>query len=285
MQMRRAAVLLMVASLGAAPAAWGWGDQGHQIICALAMEEMQPSTRAKVRALAAADRRYNTFAESCVWPDHPKQRRPEHFVNVPRDASAIQDESCPEASACLFTAIAADSAVLRDHASTKSARLRALKFLGHWMGDLHQPLHVSFADDRGGNSIRVTGLCTEELHATWDRCLVSRELGDGNPFTIARKLAKEIDDADRTAWKSSGIVGWANESFQIAIDPASLYCVEKNGVCQYDATHRDLGPHQTHRTVKIDEGYVDTNGPIVRERIKRAGVRLAKLLDDLFAAP
>jgi S1/P1 Nuclease len=47
-------------------------------------------------------------------------------------------------------------------------RLIVLKSVGHWVGDIHQPLHVSFVDDRGGNNIRVSGQCAGNLHATWD---------------------------------------------------------------------------------------------------------------------
>jgi hypothetical protein len=53
-----------------------------------------------------------------------------------------------------------------------------LKFLGHWVGEIHQPLHVSFEDDRGGNGILVTGICGTNLHAAWDTCLVLTEVGE-----------------------------------------------------------------------------------------------------------
>jgi hypothetical protein len=55
--------------------------------------------------------------------------------------------------------------------------LIALKSLGHWVGDIHQPLHVSFLDDRGGNTIRTSGQCPGNLHAVWDNCLVQYAIG------------------------------------------------------------------------------------------------------------
>jgi hypothetical protein len=72
----------------------------------------------------------------------------------------------------VLTAILADSKVLASKAETDADRLIALKSLGHWVGDIHQPLHVSFGDDRGGNNISVSGQCSGNLHATWDNCLV-----------------------------------------------------------------------------------------------------------------
>jgi hypothetical protein len=57
------------------------------------------------------------------------------------------------------------------------AKLAALKFLGHWIGDLHQPLHVSFEDDRGGGRVLTSGPCGLNLHAVWDGCIVAMKLG------------------------------------------------------------------------------------------------------------
>ena len=96
----------------------------------------------------------------------------------------------------------------------------ALKFLGHFMGDIHQPLHVSFQDDRGGNSVDTTGVCGSNLHSAWDTCLLKKAVGT-NPLAAAFALEAEITDADRAAWVAAGPMDWANESFAIAIAPAT----------------------------------------------------------------
>ena len=60
--------------------------------------------------------------------------------------------------------------MLSSSSATEQETLEALKYLGHWVGDVHQPLHVSFEDDRGGNEIGVSGgVCSHNLHAVWDR--------------------------------------------------------------------------------------------------------------------
>src|SRR5262249_32700789 len=82
---------------------------------------------------------------------------------------------CPMASKCLFTAIDKEMKVLSKSSNDK-AKLAALKFLGHWIGDLHQPLHVSFEDDRGGGKIRESGPCTVNLHSVWDGCIIEHKL-------------------------------------------------------------------------------------------------------------
>jgi hypothetical protein len=74
------------------------------------------------------------------------------------------------------------SAILSDardlaFASVPGERLQLLKTLGHWVGDIHQPFHVSFADDRGGNLVAIAGPCRHGLHAVWDACIIESQPG------------------------------------------------------------------------------------------------------------
>jgi hypothetical protein len=157
--------------------AWAWGDEGHKVICEIAFRLSQPNTRAEIRKLIATDEQFNTFSASCVWPDHPRQRAIEHFVNLRRDSDGLHAETCPGAAACVVTAIKKDFEVLSSSNASQAEKLASLKFLGHWIGDIHQPLHVSFEDDRGGNNVPVSGLCGPNLHSAWDTCLVLKGVG------------------------------------------------------------------------------------------------------------
>jgi len=140
----------------------------------IAMRLVQPNTRAEIQKLISTDERFTSFSDACTWPDHPRQRASEHFVNLPRDSDGLHAEACPGASACVVTAIKKDFEVLSSASASQAQKLASLKFLGHWVGDIHQPLHVSFEDDRGGNSVLVTGLCDANLHSAWD-ALCSRQ--------------------------------------------------------------------------------------------------------------
>ncbi len=135
-----------------------WGDVGHRVICQIAYEELKPEIKARVDALVAIDPKFRTFADGCIWPDvFPRQRPAEHFVDLPRAAKGIDvTKPCPVADRCVISAILND---MRDLAFSLdvSDQLRLLKSLGHWVGDVHQPLHVSFDDDRGGNLVAITG--------------------------------------------------------------------------------------------------------------------------------
>lgn len=106
-------------------------------------------------------------------------------------------------------------AVLADPSRSDGDRLLALKYLGHWVGDVHQPLHVSFGDDRGGNSVNVNGLCHGSMHGAWDDCLVTAAVGaDGTAAVQA--LTAEITMSEGCAWIASKPIAWANEAFAIS---------------------------------------------------------------------
>ena len=98
-------------------------------------------------------------------------------MDLPRSGKGIEVEyPCPVADRCVISTILNDT---RDLALSLdvSGQLRLLKSLGHWVGDVHQPLHVSFDDDRGGNLVAVTGQCRFNLHSVWDNRIIEKKIG------------------------------------------------------------------------------------------------------------
>jgi hypothetical protein len=264
----RLMVVLLVAVFPISSVAWAWGDEGHKVICEIALRLVQPNTRAEIQKLISADERFNSFSDSCTWPDHPRQRASEHFLNLPRDSDGLRSETCPGASACVVTAIKKDFDVLSSNNASEAQKLASLKFLGHWVGDIHQPLHVSFEDDRGGNGILVAGECgASNLHSAWDTCLVLKAAGE-DVGQAATELVKSITPAEIESWTRSDPKDWANESFAIAEQTQTKYCIRQGASCDQPAGK-----------VTIDAAYVVTNAPIIREQLQKAGVRLAHLLD------
>jgi hypothetical protein len=118
------------------------GDEGHKIVCEIAFRLAQPDKRAAVRKLIRSDTEFDTFSESCVFPDHPRKRASEHFINLARNSQGLTSDECPQAEKCVLSAILNDSKILASNSAKKADRLIALKFLGHWVGDIHQPLIV-----------------------------------------------------------------------------------------------------------------------------------------------
>jgi hypothetical protein len=223
--------------------------------------------RAEIRRLIQTDSDFDFFRDSCTWPDHPRKRADEHFVNLRRDSTGINgDEQCPTAPICTLAAIDQEVTVLSS-ASSDADKLRSLKYLGHWVGDIHQPLNVSFESDRGGKDLRVAGECRTNMQATWDACLLHLAIGS-DVLAAAGDLVSSITPALKEEWVTTNPRDWANESFAIAVAPTTRYCVQVALSCDEPPT-----------PVTIDNEYVETNVPIVREQLQKAGVRLAHLLE------
>lgn len=266
------------------PQVHAWGDVGHEIICEIAFQELNTSAQAEVTRLIQRDRHFRTFSQSCIWPDHPRRRSAEHFVNLPRSARGIGNNPCPLAAKCTLAAIAADLVAVSQATAPDDAKLEALKFLGHWVGDVHQPLHVSFQDDKGGNDIKESGPCTNSLHSVWDTCMITRKLG-ANIQTIANDLRSQVTEAERVQWSSTSPKDWANESFQITISPAVEYCVQKNNECWYQAHNREFEPDEDKKVVNVNDAYMERHLPTIKLRLTQAGVRLGGLLNRALGGP
>jgi S1/P1 Nuclease len=244
-----------------------WGDEGHKIICEIAYRTVQPNTRDNIGKLILSDSTFKSFSDSCIFPDHPRIRAAEHFINLPRDSHGLTSDECPQADKCVLSAIIEDTKIIASKEASESDKLLALKSLGHWVGDIHQPLHVSFLDDLGGNKIKVSGECSGNLHAVWDDCLVLYAVGPDISEAVAELLAV-ITPEQSKRWIASQPKDWANESFAISETAATGYCVMRGSSCDPNAGFQ-----------KVDEQYLAANAAAVKEQLEKAGVRLAHLLD------
>ena len=248
--------------------AWAWGDTAHQVICEVAFRLAKPATQVEIQRLINSDpaATFPDFSESCVFPDHPRIRAPEHFLNLPRGSAGLSSDQCPQAQKCVLTAILSDQRTLASKDETDVNRLLALKSLGHWVGDIHQPLHVSFEDDKGGNTISVSG-CSRNLHAVWDSCLVDYAVGR-DVVKAANIMVAAITPDMMTKWTNTGPRDWINETFAIAKATSTGYCVVHGQSCD-----------PTDESMTITTEYLESNKPVVREQLQKAAVRLARLLD------
>jgi hypothetical protein len=244
-----------------------WGDLGHKVICEIAFRMVQPDTQAAINRLMQFDSEFKTFSDSCIYPDHPRIRADEHFLNLPRDSKGLTSDKCPLADSCVLIAILHDFKSLQAKDETDASKLVALKSLGHWVGDIHQPLHVSFADDKGGNTIRTSGLCPGNLHSVWDTCLVQYSVGP-DVSEAAPDLLAAITPEMKAIWNVSVPRDWANESFAIAETPQTMYCAMRGSLCD-----------MISGALNISEQYLEANEAVVKQQLQKAGVRLAQLLD------
>lgn len=300
-KMRRVGLCLPVAWLSAftwsTPAA-AWGASGHRTVCEIAFRNLTPTAKAEVArllqarpALLASDPKNGQFGWACTYPDRtieggPVRRDPEHFVNYARSLTAVTVEAgCGEAYDCVDTAIFEDYARLKSRALPDRLRAVSLMYLGHWIGDIHQPLHNSFADDRGGGQVATSGLCGGGLHSTWDTCILQRnafgavsEPGIDAVQALAATWSGQVSDTDRAKWLSAAPWQWSRESYEIAITPGVQYCVLVQSTCQYDTGRVTYGGSNP-RTVMINAQYASMAMPIIQLRITQAGIRLAHVIN------
>lgn len=242
-----------------------WGGDGHKVVCAIAWDEMRPAARRKVEELLDVKGR-EAFADSCNWPDAYRPEHPEtapwHFLNVPHGAMRVDlERDCKEPTSCVVAQIGWQFDLLTTNAP-KEDRAKALKFLGHFVGDVHQPLHVSYAEDRGGNRIRGEYFGKKrDMHGVWDFQII--EATGKSWDQIARELRRGVTATKRKEWAKGGAVEWANESLSVSLDPATQYA----GVA---------GPYT------LGEEYQAKAWPVAADRMTRAGVRLGSLLNAVL---
>ena len=271
-------ILLLIAIIPSV--ALGWGSTGHRAVCQIAYEEISSETRTEVDRLIDLDPEFKTFADSCLFADGPPRIRAiDHYINVPRSYQAITRNDCPMADSCLFSAIDIDTGILNNENSADIYKLLSLKLLGHWVGDMHQPLHVSYQDDRGGNFMpKKDDPNGGNIHSVWDFDIIEQRIGS-DYAKIAAKLRGEITNRERASWKFDSSVEWANESYQITISSATEYCTQQQGACWYSADNMMIDNGERQRELVASERYLTTHKETIERRLKQAGVRLAALLD------
>lgn len=269
--MKRIAVwLLCVTSLLAA----GWGEAGHRTCGVIATARLTPQTTKAVEALLG-DR---TLATAGTWADEQRKdpsydwAKPLHYVNVPVGATSIDlARDCPPdeegRGVCVLGAIERFSGVLRDDRASRESKVEALLFLIHFIEDLHQPLHVSYAKDRGGNMITVSflGKPGANLHRVWDTDMIEQKLkqtSEGDWMRYAIGLRDGLTEEQACGYLATDDpMAWAQESLAIT---GQIY--------------KDL----PSATGNIDAAYMDRWMPVVEERLRAAGVRLAMHLNAIF---
>jgi hypothetical protein len=237
-----------------------WYDLGHRIVADIAEQRLTPEAARAVRDILGGQR----MSDASVWADNIKQYRhdadPLHYVNIPLDAPSYDAaRDCPNGK-CIIAAIAADQKVLASNAASMIDRAEALRFLIHFMGDLHQPLHVADDDDRGGN-LRVVWLEGDSmnLHKVWDGELLNR-YGATEAAYLAQ-LERAMGTMDLHALERGTVVDWAMEGHRIAVE--HVYKLPPDG--------------------RLGRAYLQENKPVIDHALIAAGVRLAKLLNQALA--
>ena len=279
------ATAVVLATAPVAPAR-AWGDEGHEVIALIAQAYLDPPVRDAVSALLAADTDPLTthdIAGEATWADRLRDHQSGrertaqwHFADIEIGAPNL-DEACFDhpvlpagvwaskgpAQDCIIDKIVQFEGELAQPATPEPERLMALKFLLHFVGDLHQPLHAADSLDRGGNAKRVSadGFRAGNLHQFWDTAFVAR-LG-ADPQIIAADLRRHISDEQVGVWSRGMPTDWALETFALARDDA----------------YGPLPVPTLRGGYRLDSSYVAMAKRDVSMQLSRAGVRLAAVLN------
>jgi hypothetical protein len=258
--------------------AFAWWEYGHYTVADVAMLQVKPSTRAKIRqllrsgpALDTPECPTTTLALAAYWPDCIKQYRDRfsyanswHYQNVDICKPFDLKEACKDGN-CVSAQITRNAKLLADPRLPKRERLMALSFLAHFVGDLHMPLHAGDKNDRGGNDLKATyGMFSgarTNLHSVWDGYLAERAIS--TPPAGPRGLFQGM----KPGMADGSVTDWSRESWVVSRDVA--YSVAIGDPC---------GPVPARAT--LDNAKIDALVPTVRDQITRGGVRLARLLDE-----
>ena len=263
----------------------GWGDRGHQVIARIAMARLSTSARQAIAELLDPG---ETLESVSTWADKIKTQRVGtkswHFVAIPLiDSRYSRLKDCAQTETCIIEAIGQQITILKDTSKDSKERAEALKFLVHLIGDLHQPFHVTTntnPPDRGASLVRVTSLSgrSTSLLGVWDDDLVEYGLKQSakTPGDYATQLSKKFarsstSQSNQPSFISTqgSVTDWALETHRLAWDA-------------YYHTNGDFMVNEPKRTWTLDQAYYDKNVPVVEGQLVRAGVRLAKTLNDVF---
>jgi len=236
-----------------------WGTTGHRTVGKIAEKHLSKKTKKQIDKLLKgeslafvstfgdeikSDKRYGSFYS---W----------HFVNFPFDTKYEDSNKNPKGDIVMGINYCID--VLKDRNSNEDDKIFYLKFLVHLMGDLHQPLHVGRAEDKGGNDIQVKWHNkSTNLHRVWD----SDMIGSWNMSYLELALnAKKLSKQQIDSIKKGNVLDWTYESQKLA---KQVYNSVKTGE-------------------KLGYKYSYEHFGMVRSQLQKAGIRLAKILNDIYS--
>ncbi|WP_198026646.1 S1/P1 nuclease [Bradyrhizobium sp. ARR65] len=226
--------------------ALAWSDDGHKTIALVAEQCLMPSAKRRIMAMLASDTgntlTKHDFASEATWADkyrdeddrrlHYEQTQNWHFVDIELDSPDIATAcfgreplqvgtpaSNGPAKACVVDKIQQFETEISANGTDPGESLMALKFILHFVGDMHQPLHSSDNHDRGGNDVKieVDGFphsSKDVLHGFWDTQFVDA-LGSP-PDSIASSLLAEITPSLAKEWTQGTLDDWAMEAFNLS---------------------------------------------------------------------
>ncbi len=287
-------MLTIVASLATPTSVFAWGAEGHRITGLVATDLLTPKARLRMNQLMPeAD-----LADIALYMDINRRELTEqipgsdkwHYDNQPVCKIKSYAEYCAGGN-CASAQIPVYFKVLSNIAATPAARVQALRFLVHMVGDIHQPLHAADDDDLGGNLkfVLVPGNDMQRrLHSVWDSDLVKLALRGQSEADYAKLLLTRYREKEIPQWQSGyggdgngngggDVSAWMNESYLLSKN--ITYAKLPNFVCGKD------WPSSLTAPVALPQTYMDAAGEVVAPQLAKAGARIAWLINQALDTP
>lgn len=286
---------LVVASLLVSLPVLAWGPEGHETVGLIAEQHLTPEARAAVDTILAGEH-LGDLRVSC-WADfirgnkqmgrvYPNNNR-WHYLDLAVDGTNTELVTSPDGQD-VVSQVERWTRELANPEATPELRRDALRFLVHFMGDMHQPLHCGDrGGDRGGNLVPVTsfqgahfaidlnsaGEDRPNLHRTWDEYLVYEAMAGRSVTQYAAELSAQLTPEQSAAWSAGTPRTWAWATHQLTISNAYRFA---------DDTPLPL-PASGQPLPLTRDNYITARTPLVHEQLQKAGLRLARLLNEVFA--
>jgi hypothetical protein len=232
---------------------FAWGKQGHALVAEVAFNYLDENTKKEVLKYLDG----MTIEDAANWMDNIKKDHSYdymgayHYVNFDNGATVEEKEGAN----IIYQLDTTIKALQNKKTLSKEEINTKIKILFHLIGDLHQPLHVGYGDDKGGNTMQINyNFKGTNLHAFWDFGIIeSKNISLTDCLNVNKYSKKEI-----RALQNIDVVHWATDS------RAYLPQIYSTGGS------------------KINDDYVNTSVPIIENQILKAGIRLAGVLNEVF---
>jgi hypothetical protein len=235
-----------------------WGATGHRAIGEIANSYLNSKTKREIKKLLQRESLafVSTFADEIKSDNRYKKFYTWHYINMPLDAMYDRSKSNPEGD--LVSGIEYCISIIKDKNTTDDDKAFYLKLLIHLIGDLHQPMHVGLAEDKGGNDFKLQWFYNDtNLHSVWDSKMIEDY---GMSYSELAKNANYLTKEHVKIIQKGSVIDWVNETHKLSNE---VYNSAKPGDnLRYNYSYKHFGT--------------------VRSQLQIAGIRLAKVLNELF---
>ena len=291
--MRRLTAFLLASLFFSPVPAQAWWETGHQVIARIAVTHLTPEALSRVAHLLDVpdnvDAVADALAKASLWADETKKDNNTgawHYIDLTVQdhksdmAVRCENDNCVTARLRQFTA---QLAATTSSVSSRWTDLDALRYVVHFVGDIHQPLHDISDADQGGNCELLQPPVREakNLHALWDGELVNT-LGT-NDKAITADLSREMDawsPSQQTDWAAGSQDDWIWEGHELARKEIYLRLNIPLEAAVFPAKCTEAPSEITSLKLEITPSYIEAMKPIVRGQLEKAGLRLARLLNE-----